>query len=188
MTLLMLAQQTANQGNGDSTYIIWGGALAGVALVLLFIELFVPSGGLIGVLAGVAAIASLVAFFQYDATLGLAMTGVYIVLGPIAIIAIFKLWLNSPIGRRLILGGQEGTAAGSDETIATSEQQRRQRLEALRELIGAEGVTVTALRPVGTVKVGNQRIDALAESGMIAADTPVTVVDIYDNQIKVRAV
>jgi len=189
MTLWTFAQQAATQDNGDSSYIIWGGALAGVAIVLLLIELFIPSGGLIGVLAGVAAIASLVAFYQYDVTLGFAMTGVYLVLTPILIVAFFKLWLNSPVGRRLILGGdQGGTEISSEETTASAEDERRRRLAALRELIGTEGVTVSALRPVGRVKIGNQRIDALAESGLIAANTPVVVVDVYDNQIKVRQV
>jgi hypothetical protein len=29
-------------------------------------------------------------------------------------------------------------------------------------------------------------VDALAEGGIIPADTPVVVVEVYDNQIKVR--
>jgi hypothetical protein len=38
------------------------------------------------------------------------------------------------------------------------------------------------------VRVGGRRIDAMAESGVIPAHTPVVVTDVYDNQIKVRAV
>ena len=56
----------------------------------------------------------------------------------------------------------------------------------LRQLIGVNGVSITALRPVGTVKIEGKRIDALAETGVIDADTPVVVTDVYDNQIKVR--
>ena len=47
-------------------------------------------------------------------------------------------------------------------------------------------MTVTGLRPVGVVKINGQRVDALAEGGVIAANTPVLVTDVYDNQIKVR--
>ncbi|MHC5009117.1 MAG: NfeD family protein [Planctomycetota bacterium] len=45
---------------------------------------------------------------------------------------------------------------------------------------------MTDLRPVGVVKIDGQRIDALAESGIVEAETPVVVTDVYDNQIKVR--
>ena len=55
-----------------------------------------------------------------------------------------------------------------------------------RELIGLQGVTITSLRPVGKVRIEGRRIDAMAETGIIEADTPIVVVDVYDNQIKVR--
>lgn len=185
MMILTVAQQA--QATGDSTYLIWAGALLGVALVLMFIELFVPSGGLIGVMAAIAAIGSLVAFFKYDTTWGMAMTAAYIILAPVAIIGIFKLWLSSPIAKRMILGGREdGTSAPTEENAVAAEHARHQRNAVLRQLIGAEGITITSLRPVGTVRINDQRIDALAESGVIDANTPIVVTDIYDNQIKVR--
>jgi membrane-bound serine protease (ClpP class) len=48
------------------------------------------------------------------------------------------------------------------------------------------GVAVTALRPVGTIKIEGRRVDAMAESGVIESGTNIVVVDVYDNQIKVR--
>lgn len=183
--IMSLAQQAQNAG--ESQYLIWAGALFAIAIVLLFLELFIPSGGMIGVLAAIAAIGSLVAFFKYDTTWGFAMTLAYIILAPIAIIGIFKLWLNSPIARRMILGGRDdGAAASNDENASTAEQARHERNNVLRQLIGAEGVTITSLRPVGTVRINDQRVDALAETGVIDADVRVVVTDIYDNQIKVR--
>ena len=47
---------------GNESYFLWGCLLFGAAMVLLVIELFVPSGGLIGILCGVAAIGSIVSF------------------------------------------------------------------------------------------------------------------------------
>ena len=47
-------------------------------------------------------------------------------------------------------------------------------------------MTETALRPVGTVRIKGRRTDGMAEAGVIEANTPVVVTDIYDNQIKVR--
>ncbi len=183
--MLWLAQDASQTGN--SAFLIWGSVLLAAALGLLLLELFVPSGGLIGVIAGIAAIGSLVAFFRFDTTLGFAMTGAYIILAPIIIIAMFKLWLHSGIAKRMILGGSEpGATDTSEDTSLAAEQQRLQRLATLKQLIGAEGVSITALRPVGTVRIGDRRLDALAESGAIDADTPIVVTDVYDNQVKVR--
>ena len=188
--ILMLAQDAAS----DDAFLIYGFILLSIAVVLLAIELFVPSGGLIGVLAGVSAIASIVAFFKFDTTWGYVSAIAYLILGPIAGVFIFKLWLHSPVGRGMILGTQVGAPEGSEvpddddeDASGRADQARRERLAQLQELIGAEGVTVTHLRPVGVVKIESQRVDALAEDGMIPADTRVVVTDVYDNQIKVRA-
>jgi len=178
-----LAQQTTDP---DGTYLIMGALMMGGAILLLFIELFIPSGGLIGVLAGIAAIGSLVSFFLYDQTVGFISLGLTAVLGPVVIYFMFKFWLNSPFGRGIVLGG---TAESSDEeSFHASEYERSARAAELRQLLGAEGMTITALRPVGTVRINGERVDALAETGIIDAGVPVVVTDAYDNQIKVRAI
>ncbi len=181
--MFWLAQVT--QDAPDDSLIVWGGVLLAIALVLLFVELFVPSGGLIGVVAGIAAIASVFAFARYDTTLGVAMGGAYFVLTPIIIWAMFKFWINSPITRKLILGGEEDAVA-EQQGVSRSEQARRERLAQLQALIGAEGTTVTPLRPVGVVKIQGQRVDALAETGVIDSGETIVVTDVYDNQVKVR--
>jgi len=184
----MIALAQAADAADGSTYIIWGFVLAGVALVLLFLELLVPSGGLMGLLCGVAVIGSIVAFFKHDTAFGISSVIAYAILTPVTLVFVFKLWLHSPLGKRMVLGADVGGEHGDAESaMAASEQARRKRLEALRELVGVEGVAATALRPVGVVKINGQRIDALAESGVIEAGTPVVVADVYDNQVKVRA-
>ena len=182
--ILTLAAETG----GNEAFLIGGFILVAAALALLFLEFLIPSGGLIGLLCGVAAIGSIVAFFRYDTTWGIVASLVYVVLGPVALVFFFKLWINSPLAKRMILGTQSGTADAveSDDEQPLSDQARRERLAQLQALIGVEGVTETALRPVGVVKIEGQRIDALAESGVILAGTAVIVTDVYDNQIKVR--
>ena len=73
-----------------------------------------------------------------------------------------------------------------DSEAQESEAQRKQRIDALQVLVGKTGETVTVLRPIGVVQIGEQRYDAMAESGVIAANKPIEVVQVYDNQIKVR--
>jgi len=182
--MMVWLAQTAQDAPDDSL-IAWGGILLAVALVLLFVELFVPSGGLIGVVAGIAAIASVVAFARYDTTLGIAMGGAYFLLTPIIIWAMFKFWITSPITRKLILGAEEMDP--DSEGASRADQARKERLAQLQALIGAEGVAITPLRPVGVVKIEGERVDALAETGVVDSGETIVVTDVYDNQVKVRA-
>jgi membrane-bound ClpP family serine protease len=182
MTLL-LAQAVTESTNDNA--LLWGFILGGAALGILVLELLVPSGGLLGLLCGVAIIGSITAFFRYDTTFGFVSLLGYAILTPLVIIFGFKLWIQSPLARRLVLGGNTGNA--DDEGAPDSAEQARLRRHAeLRELIGAEGVAVTALRPIGVIKINGQRIDAMAESGIVEASTAIVVTDVYDNQIKVR--
>lgn len=178
---LLVAQTAAN----DGPYLWWGIALSALALVLFFIEFLVPSGGLLALLCGTAAIGSIIAFFMYDTMIGVTALVVYAVGTPILLVFVFKLWLHSPLSKRMVLGGTAMLPERGEESYHESEKARSQRLSQ-EELIGAEGMTVSALRPVGFVKINGQRVDAMAETGVIEANMPVVVTDVYDNQIKVR--
>ena len=53
-SLALAATATAAAEAGSTVALIWGVVLFGIALLLLLLELFVPSGGLISVVAGVS--------------------------------------------------------------------------------------------------------------------------------------
>ena len=183
MTVALAAAGAAE----NDAFLLWGFILAAAALGLLALELLVPSGGLLGLLCGVAAIGSVVAFFKAGTTYGIASLLVYAFVTPVLLVFVFKVWIHSPLAKRMVLGGaDEVTSDDEQDPMRASEQTRLRRIEELRQLIGAEGVTVTDLRPVGFVKINGQRVDAMAESGVVEANTPVVVTDVYDNQIKVR--
>ena len=166
--------------------IIWAFVFIGIALALFFVELFVPSGGLIAILGGLAVVASLIAFYIHDVNTGLIATGTYIVFGPILAWIAFKIWSASPLAKRMILGGivnEDG-----DEAMQRSKARQQERLAHLQPLVGKEGKTITVLRPVGVVRIDGNRIDAMAETGSIEADCAIVVVSAYDNQVKVRSI
>ena len=48
------------------------------------------------------------------------------------------------------------------------------------------GVALTPLRPVGVIEIDGVRHDALAETGAIDERSEIEVVEVLDNQIKVR--
>jgi len=180
---IVLTALTLAQAEPSSAYIFWGLVLFAVALGVVALEVVIPSGGLLGLLAGACVVASVVSFFMYSATAGFVATLGYLILGPIILIFLFKLWVNSPLANRFVLGGSVAEDADFDGAPPSAEAGHG---PDLRDLIGLSGETVTPLHPVGTVKIEGRRVEALAENGTIERGVPVVVTAAYDNQIKVR--
>lgn len=152
----------------NTTYLFVSLGLLGLAVILLALELLIPSGGALAVATGVSAIASVVAMFAYDLTWGAVYLALVCIAAPVVGIAIMKLWVNTPVGRRMVLSD----AAGG--------------MSPRRISVGDEGVTLTVLRPVGTVRIGQERVDGLAESGFIDVGRRVVVTELVDGTAKVR--
>ncbi len=162
----------------NESYLLWGFGLLALAALLFFIEVFLPSGGVIGLFVGVCAIASVVFFFKASAMWGLSSILFLLVMTPLMISFALKIWPNTPIGQRLILG-----SSSPDDDLPEPEQS-----DPLQDLIGATGVVATDLRPVGMVQIEGERIEAIAQTGVIRAGQPVRITAIEDGRIKVRPV
>jgi len=61
-------------------------------------------------------------------------------------------------------------------------------MESDTSLMGAEGVVKTALRPSGTILVGEQRLDAVSNGTFIEQNSKVRVVEVHGNRIVVEEV
>jgi glycine/D-amino acid oxidase-like deaminating enzyme len=146
---------------------------------------------MLGILCGLAAIASVTSFFFYSPAMGGFALLVYLIATPFLLVYGVKLWSRTPIGRRLILGGTEeldGRGLDEDEIDQEIDARRRLSAESDASLLGRIARTLTPLRPVGVIRLDGRRLDALAESGVIDVDTDVEVIAVLDNQIKVRTV
>ena len=177
----------ALQDEPSGAYLFWGFVLFGVAVVIVALELVIPSAGMLAMLAGAAMVASVVSFFMYDSTAGFLSILIYLVLTPIVVVFGFRWWMNSPLGKHFVLrNAVDNDLPMDDESGPRYENTSAKEAAEMRELIGAEGETVTPCRPVGLVKIDGVRIEALAETGTIDAATPVVVTDVYDNQVKIR--
>lgn len=166
----------------NESLLYWGFGLLGAALALGIIELFIPSGGIIAVTAGVVALAGVVAFWSVDWIWGVTSLIGSVVAGVALFQFAIKIMPYTSVGRGLILGDQSG------EEAARRAEAERARHEAERALIGAGGIALTDLRPVGAVEIEGTRIEVLAEGGSIEAGTPVRVTHVEGNQVKVRAI
>ena len=161
-----LLAQTANDGG---TTLLWGFQLLGAMIFLIAMELIVPSGGVLAIAAAASLIGSITAFFLHGTTTGLAALAAVIFLGPIATWIFWKWWSQTEMANRMVLTTQEDTV---DHSRAA--------------LLHQCGVAETDLRPIGTVRINGLRHDALSDHGYITVGSSVSVVEVLDNQLKVR--
>ncbi len=161
--------------------LLWGIALIGLALLLVAVEVFVPSGGLIAVVSGGAAIGGVVLMWRSDPMWGVSGLLTVIVLGPAVFFYMMSILPNTRAGRMLI-------GAESEEDRVERELAEQRRRDEQAALIGAEGVALTDLRPVGKIDIDGNRYDALAITRAIDRGSRVRVTDVTIHELKVRPI
>jgi len=145
------------------------------AMVLFLLEIVTPSFGLIAAFGIAALLGSIWFAFELSPILGIAILVVYVFLIPAYIVFLVKLLPKTPLGKILFL--KKAAKATGD---AIPEKIRD------KEILGAEGIAETTLRPAGSVRIDGKRISVQAQHGMIEAGTAVTVVRIDGASIFVR--
>jgi len=141
--------------------------LAGV--FLLAAELFLPTHGLVGAMGALCLLAAVGYCFQYNQWLAVGLLLAIVIATPFAWSLAIRIWPKTPMGRRMILP----TVQSTDEPLPFQ--------------IGQQGVTLSALRPMGECELDGKRLSACAEDGMIPAGTPVIVVSADGRMPLVRA-
>ncbi len=161
------------------TLLIWGLALLAAALLIFALDMFIPSGGILSLLALALTLGGLVCLFRHDTIWGLGGTLAVLVLGPIAFFGGMRVWQHTPIGRAVI-------GAPSEEELEGRRQREIEERRRFERLIGMEGVALTDLRPVGIAEVDGRRLDVLSETTFVRAGARVKVTSADPSQIKVR--
>lgn len=169
--IALLADAAAAPQGGDG-WIIGGFVLLAAALVVGFAELFVPTAGLLALVTGACAVGSVACFFMHGAAWGFAALLAYAAGAPVLVMVGLRVWTRSPLARRMALG--EGSEIRGDVAAGPG------------AAVGEDGVAETPLRPVGFVRIGERRMEATAEFGMIEAGTRVTVVGASASGVRVR--
>ncbi|ESU30613.1 hypothetical protein G3A_21040 [Bacillus sp. 17376] len=145
----------------------------GVGLILL--ELFIP-GGIAGIIGLIAIFASFFMASDNVVHMGISLLIALTASIVLSILMIRVFGKRMKFFRRIIL-----TDSTSTEKGYVSNKNRL-------ELIGVEGITLTPLRPSGTIVVEDERIDAVSEGGFIAKDKKVRIVKTEGSRIVVREI
>ena len=144
---------------------------------LIVAEVFVPSGGLIGISALICLIGGVVIFFRHSVTAGWVGVVIALIMIPTVLVIAYKIFPETRFGKSVTLTPpkrQQGDAVPD-----TAE---------LKELLGAVGVVLTPLRPVGICDFSGQRVECVAESGYVDKDNKVKVINVESTQLTVRTI
>lgn len=152
--------------------------IAGIGI--LTAEVFVPSGGLLGVITFITLVVSLV--FAYRAwgtthpNLFWGFCGVLLLLIPTALGVAFYVLPHTPIGKRVLL------EAPSPEELTPFAKET----DKLTKLIGRYGKTLTMLNPGGLVQLDGERLHVFSEGMIVESGKWVEVLEVRGTRLLVR--
>lgn len=149
-------------------------ALFALGLLLLMGEVFVSGFGVLGV-GGITALAASILLAAPSP--GVALRSLFIAMGTsvVAVVVLLRYGRKLPFWSRLVLMESERPEQGY---LAIARRQ---------ELVGLKGMSITPLRPSGTVEIEEKLYDVVAEGGFVASGVPVKVVNVQGTRIVVRA-
>lgn len=147
--------------------------LAGIALIIL--ELFLP-GGIVGVIGLICVVVSL--FLAAGSFTEMAIS--ILIATAVSIIAVIL--LTKVLGKRMKFFKKFIL------TDSTNKESGYVSNETREDLVGQIAVTATALRPSGTIVLGDERIDVVSEGAFIDKDEQVKIVKAEGSRIVVRKV
>ena len=158
---------------------VWVAVLLLVGLSVMMLEVFVPSGGILGFVSVASLLAAIgTAFLQISAVAGMTVLAITVIAVPTVLSLAFRWFPETPLGRRVL------PPPPDPADVLPDIGRRRQ----LREVVGRAGQAVGELLPWGTVEIGDLVVEAMSESGPIAAGTAVEVVGVQGMSLVVRRV
>ncbi len=142
-----------------------------LGLVVIVMEIFIPSLGLLALIAaGILFYSLYLVFSTVSFTAGMVFLGVDIFLIPIILVLGFKALGASPLSLHKKLSSTEGVFSQAPDLVSWK---------------GKKGEAITDLRPSGTVMIEGKRLDAVTDGEYMDAGTPVVVTLVSGNRIVV---
>ena len=154
---------------------VWAILLLIGAVGLGFLELFIPSGGVLGIVAVLALLGCVVFAFMQGTVFGLGLLLVIVIGVPFLVWYMLQIWQSTPIGRRILLDPSEDPALQPNEV-----------LERHKALLGKTGMAKSLMMPSGMIEIDGERFDAVSAGMPIDPGTLVRVVQVDGINLTVR--
>ena len=156
----------------------WSFILLAAAIGVIGIEMFVPSAGLLALLAGTLLISSIIMAFLHSLGAGVMIIMAIGILLPVMFMIFVNVWPNTPIGRRILL-----KRMNNDDVRLTGEHYDEQ-----LALVGKTGIAKSKMIPSGQIIIDGQKYDAVSEGLPIENGDHIKVVAIRMFKIFVRKI
>jgi membrane-bound ClpP family serine protease len=151
--------------------------LLALGLGLAVLEVFIPSGGILGFLACSSVVAGIILGFQDTrAWVGPAILVGAVIGLPTVVVMAFKYLPKTAMGRRLLL------MAPKSEDILPEDPH----IDRLKSLVGQVAQTRCKMRPAGAITIDGRTVDAVSEGMPIEAGQRVRVIEVRANRVVVR--
>ncbi|MDD4270987.1 MAG: NfeD family protein [Thermoguttaceae bacterium] len=157
---------------------LWAIVLIILGIGLAVLELFVPSGGVLGFLSLASIAAGMVAGFMAGPVIGLVILIAVMIVLPGGLALAVKWWPQTPIGRRILL-----RVARGDDVLPDNPYRR-----SLREMVGKVGVAKSKMLPSGAILIDGRTVDAYSEGVPIDPGQRVVVLAVQGTRVLVRPV
>ncbi len=145
-----------------------------LGLMVIVVEIFIPSMGLLAVIAiGLLGYSLYLAFTTISSFSGMVFVALDLVAIPIILILGLKVLAVSPLSLKSRLSSQNGVVSQATNAKAYVDKQ---------------GSAVTDLRPSGTALIEGKRLDVVTDGEYIEANTPILVIEVTGNQIIVERI
>jgi membrane-bound serine protease (ClpP class) len=145
--------------------------------VLIVAEVFVPSGGLISICALACLAGGIAIFFHHSLIAGWVGIGIAAIMIPAVLIFAYRIFPKTRFGKSVTLTPPKRRQG---DAIPDTDK--------LKDLLGAEGVVLTPLRPVGMCDFSGQRVECVAEGGYVDKGKKVKVINVESTQVTVRII
>ena len=141
-------------------------------MLVIAAEVLLPSGGILSIVAvGLLGYSIYLAFTAISFDAGMMMITADLIILPVVAIIGLKMLGRSPLALKSSLQKSEGVVS-YDEKLA--------------QYMGKKGVALTNLRPAGTARIGDKRIDVVTRGDFIEKGEAVEVLKVEGNRVIVR--
>lgn len=147
-------------------------ALQILGMVVILVEIFVPSFGILSVIAaGILLYSLYLVFTDISSFMGMVFIGADLVILPILLILGMKALGRSKLSLHKELSSRDGVTSQAPN---------------LPDWIGKQGEAVTDLRPSGTALIDGRRLDVVTDGDYVEAGSLVQVTEVSGNRIIVE--
>jgi membrane-bound ClpP family serine protease len=143
----------------------------------MVLEVFLPSGGVLGFLSVLAIAAAVVmAFMEQGAAVGVGVLAAAFLAVPAVLALAFRWFPETPLGRRVL-----PPPPGADDVLPAADHRRR-----LRSLVGRSGRVTRELVPWGEAMIDGLPCEAVSEGGPVAEGVEIEAIRVEGRGLVVR--